>query len=46
MRATAGRRNIAYAVAVNRKNLPPPEAIGEEACRRTLSLLGAQEDKN
>jgi PmbA protein len=37
--------DFAYAVAVNRKNLPTPEALGEEACRRTLSLLGGRKIK-
>jgi len=37
--------DFAYAVTVNRKNLPPPEALGEEACRRTLSLLGGRKIK-
>jgi PmbA protein len=37
--------DFAYAVAVNRKNLPSPEALGEEACRRTLSLLGGRKIK-
>lgn len=37
--------DFAYAVAVSRKNLPPPEAIGAEAGRRTLSLLGARKIK-
>ena len=36
---------FAYAVTVNRKNLPPPEALGEEACRRTFSLLGGRKIK-
>jgi len=36
---------FAYAVTVNRKNLPPPEAIGEEACLRTFSLLGGRKIK-
>ena len=36
---------FAYAVTVNRKNLPPPEAIGEEACLRTFSLLGGKKIK-
>jgi PmbA protein len=37
--------DFAYAVAVRRKNLPPPEALGEEAGRRTLDMLGARKIK-
>jgi PmbA protein len=36
---------FAYAVAVNRKSLPPAEALGSEAARRSLSLLGAKKIK-
>ena len=34
-----------YAVSVKRKGLPKPEAIGEEAAKQTLDLLGATKIK-
>ncbi len=34
-----------YAVAVSRKNLPKPEAIGIQAAQRTLAMLGAKKIK-
>jgi PmbA protein len=36
---------FAYAVAVNKKSLPPAETLGSEAARRALSLLGAKKIK-
>jgi PmbA protein len=35
----------AYAVTVDRKSMPAPEALGAEAARRTLSLLGGKKIK-
>jgi len=34
-----------YAVAVSRKDLPQPEAVGIQAAQRTLSMLGAKKIK-
>jgi PmbA protein len=34
-----------YCISVNKKNLPPPERIGENAAKRTLSLLGCKKIK-
>jgi PmbA protein len=37
--------DYSYAAAVSRKGLPTPEAIGADAARRTLSMLGARKVK-